>query len=318
MENLTVFLYLSSGLFMGWALGANNMANVFGNAVGSKMIRFQTAAILCSIFVVLGCVFGGGGTSATIGKLGSITTLAGSFIAAGSAGFSVWIMTKAGMPVSTTQAIVGSIIGWCLFADAPVDYASLSHVVIGWISSPILAAIFSILMMLGVKWYLNKFPIPLFKLDAYTRVALLFAGIFGSYALGANNVANVMGVFMNSVPFADVPLFDGAYTFTAAQQLFLIAGISITFGVLFYSKPVINTIGKGLLRMTPIAGLVVVVSHSLVLFILTYKSLYNHLDYIGLPTKPLVAVSSAESKKGAILRIAVLQKGRGLQWKKLG
>ncbi len=317
MEGIIIFFYLSTGIFMGWALGGNNMANVFGSAVGTKMIKFRTATILCSIFVILGCVFGGGGTSETIGKLGGISSMAGSFIVAGSAGLSVWLMTKSGMPVSTTQAIVGSILGWCLFVDAPIDYSSLSHIVIGWFTSPVLAAIFSMLMMMGVKWYLNKFPVPLFKLDAFTRVSLILAGIFGSYALGANNVANVMGVFMQSVPFHDISLFDGKYVFGGDKQLFLLAGISIMFGVLFYSRQVIDTIGEGILRMSPIAALVVVVSHSIVLFIFSSKTLYNFLDSHGLPTIPLVPVSSAEAIIGAIVGIALLQKGKGLQWKKL-
>ncbi len=317
MEGISLFFYLSSGLFMGWALGANHMGNIFGSAVGTQMIKFRTASILCSIFVILGCVFGGGGTSETIGKLGDISTLAGSFVAAASAGISVWLMTKFGLPVSTTQAIVGSIIGWCWFVGAPIDYTSLSHILIGWITSPLLSATFSITMMLGVKWYLNKYPIPLLKLDAYTRIGLVLAGIFGAYALGANNVANVMGVFMTSIPFKDVELFNGSYTFTSYQQLFLLAGIAISVGVLFHSHQVMHTIGKGLFKMTPITALVIVASHSLVLFVFSSKGLYNLLDSLGLPTLPLVPVSSAEAIIGAIIGIAILQKGKGLQWKKL-
>lgn len=42
--------FLSSGFFLGWSLGANDASNVFGTAVGSRMIRFRTAAIYCSIF----------------------------------------------------------------------------------------------------------------------------------------------------------------------------------------------------------------------------------------------------------------------------
>ncbi|MGB1791576.1 MAG: hypothetical protein ACPHFX_04835, partial [Paracoccaceae bacterium] len=45
-----VLLFLSSGLFLGWALGANDAANVFGTAVGTRMVNFRTAAIICSVF----------------------------------------------------------------------------------------------------------------------------------------------------------------------------------------------------------------------------------------------------------------------------
>ena len=53
---LAVLFFLTSGLFLGWSLGANDAANVFGTAVGTQMVRFTTAAIICSLFVILGAV----------------------------------------------------------------------------------------------------------------------------------------------------------------------------------------------------------------------------------------------------------------------
>jgi len=38
---MDVLLYLSAGLFLGWSLGANDAANVFGTAVGTRMIKFR-------------------------------------------------------------------------------------------------------------------------------------------------------------------------------------------------------------------------------------------------------------------------------------
>lgn len=42
--------FLSSGLFLGWSLGANDASNIFGTAVGTKMLRFTTAAVIACIF----------------------------------------------------------------------------------------------------------------------------------------------------------------------------------------------------------------------------------------------------------------------------
>ena len=83
--DLTVLIFLASGLFLGWSLGANDAANVFGTAVGTRMVRFSTAALVCSVFVILGAVISGGGTTETLGKLGAISSLAGAFMAALSA-----------------------------------------------------------------------------------------------------------------------------------------------------------------------------------------------------------------------------------------
>ena len=112
---LTILLFLLGGLFLGWSLGANDAANVFGTAVGTRMVNFRTAAIICSIFVILGAVISGAGTTETLGKLGAINALPGAFACCVAAGFSVYLMTKSGLPVSTTQAIVGAIIGWNIF-----------------------------------------------------------------------------------------------------------------------------------------------------------------------------------------------------------
>ncbi|MDP6787435.1 MAG: inorganic phosphate transporter, partial [Rhodospirillales bacterium] len=122
---VAVLFFLTSGLFLGWSLGANDAANVFGTAVGSRMIRFTTAAVICSVFVVLGAVLGGAGTTQTLAKLGSVSALAGSFMAALAAALSVYAMTRIGLPVSTTQAIVGGIIGWNLFSGTPTDTDTL-------------------------------------------------------------------------------------------------------------------------------------------------------------------------------------------------
>ncbi len=70
-----VLFFLSSGLFLGWSLGANDAANIFGTAVGTKMIRFRTAAVIGSIFVILGAVLSGEGASHTLGKLGVINEI---------------------------------------------------------------------------------------------------------------------------------------------------------------------------------------------------------------------------------------------------
>ena len=123
--SLEVLFYLSSGLFLGWSLGANDAANVFGTAVGSRMVRFATAAAICSAFVIAGAVFGGAGAAHTLGRLGAVNALAGSFTVALAAAVATFAMTRFGLPVSTSQAIVGAIIGWNLYAGMITDTGAL-------------------------------------------------------------------------------------------------------------------------------------------------------------------------------------------------
>ena len=106
----TIFL-LSSGLFLGWSLGANDAGNVFGTAVGSRMIRFSTAILVCSIFMVLGAVWSGEGVSRGLVELGSVNVLGGAFMVALAAALAVFLILRTGIQVSTTQALIGSLAG---------------------------------------------------------------------------------------------------------------------------------------------------------------------------------------------------------------
>ena len=47
-------MFLSGGVFLGWALGSNDAANVFGTAVASRIVRYSTAIVLAAVFVLIG------------------------------------------------------------------------------------------------------------------------------------------------------------------------------------------------------------------------------------------------------------------------
>tara|TARA_B100000212_G_scaffold6844_1_gene5134 strand:+ start:396 stop:1445 length:1050 start_codon:yes stop_codon:yes gene_type:complete len=311
-----ILLFLSSGLFLGWALGANDAANVFGTAVGTRMVSWRNAAIICSIFVILGAVISGAGTSQTLGKLGAITALPGAFMTALSAGFSVFVMTKSGLPVSTSQAIVGAIIGWNFFSNQATDTSTLAKILSTWIICPLLAAVIAIVILKISKYYGRKMKLSLIRLDAYKRIALIFAGALGAYSLGANNIANVIGVFIPVQPLAELKL--GSYSFSSTQQLFLLGGLAIALGVCTYSKKVMLTVGSDLGQLSSTSALVAVISHSIVLFLFASQGLEALLSRYGLPTIPLVPVSSSQAVVGAIVGISILQGITAVKWNVLG
>ncbi len=315
----TIIIFLSSGLFLGWSLGANDAANVWGTAVGTRMVSFKKAALVASIFILLGAVISGSGASHTLGKLGAINELAGAFTVALAAALSVFWMTKAALPVSTSQAIVGAIIGWNLFSGSVIDMKALTKILGTWIFSPILSAVVAIILYFIISSILKHWKIHLIRLDGMTRVALLAAGAFGSYSLGANNIANVMGVFVHSASgmFTDIS-FGGLFTLNGVQQLFFIGGIAIAVGVFTYSKRVMMTVGAGIYELSPITAFIVVLSSSIVLFLFASKGLQNLLISHNLPSFPLVPVSSSQSIVGAVIGIGIAKGGKNLNLKVLG
>ena len=302
-----IWFFLLSGIFLGWSLGANDAANIFGTAVGTRMVRFRLAALIASIGVVAGAVIGGAGTTDTLGSLGAVDALAGSFTVALTAAICVAWMNKAGLPVSTSQAVVGAIIGWNLFTGAKTDLRVLGNIITAWVASPIIAAVVAILLYHLARRLLRRFPTHLLELDAITRAALIVVGLFGAYSLGANNIGNVMGVFVPAAPFADRAL--PGFTFTGVQQLFLLGGLAIALGIWTGSYRVMTTVGNQLFRLTPILALIVVLAHSIALFLFASTGLRNLLLGAGLPAIPLVPVSSSQAIIGAILGVALVKGG---------
>jgi phosphate/sulfate permease len=303
-----ILFFLTSGLFLGWSLGANDASHIFGSAVGSKMVSFRKAAVIASIFFILGAVIQGSGTSHTLSKLGAVNEIGGSFTLALAAAITIYMMTKFALPISTTQAIVGAIIGWNFFTGNPTDSKTLEKIVLAWIAGPIIGAVFAVLLFIIVKKFKKSAGIHLIRFESYVKTGLIVVGAFGAYSLGANNIANVMGVFVPAFHLHDLDLYF--FTLNSNQQLFLLGGIAIASGIITYSWKVMNTIGNNILELSSEAALVVVLAQALVLFIFSSTSLSNFFVNMGLPPIPMVPVSSSQVIVGCILGIG-LYKGAG-------
>jgi len=304
--------FLSSGLFLGWSLGANDAANVFGTAVGTRIISFRKAAIICSLFVIIGAVVSGAGASHSLGALGSITSLPGAFTAALAAALSAAAMTRAGLPVSTSQAVVGSIIGWNFYQGLGTDLSILRKFALTWVLCPVLGALFAAILFVIVRSWKRHIPSSILAQDSRNRWVLILAGAFGSYALGANNIANVMGVFVNAMNPGS--LHWGFIHFSGAQQLFFLGALAIAVGVFTFSRRTMMTVGSQIYSLSPTAASIAVISHSMVLFIFSSTALRDLLLSWNLPAIPLVPVSSSQAIVGAVFGIGMAKGGRNLRW----
>ena len=311
-----ILFFLTSGLFLGWSLGANDASNVFGSAVGSKMVSFRNAAIIASIAVIFGAVIQGEGATQTLGKLGAVNALGGSFTLALAAAVTIYVMTKLALPVSTTQAIVGAIIGWNIFTGNRTDSGTLSKIVITWVTGPILGAGFAILLFILINKIKKASKVHLIRFESYIRAGLIIVGAFGAYSLGANNIANVMGVFVPA--FNLQPLDLGLFSLSSSQQLFLLGGLAIAVGIITYSKKVIETIGGNIVELSSEGAMVVVLAASLVLFIFSSSWLSSICVRIGLPPIPMVPVSSSQVIVGCVIGIGLYKGARNINFKLLG
>jgi PiT family inorganic phosphate transporter len=268
---------LLAGVFMGWSLGSNDSANIFGTAVYSKMIRFRTAIILCSVFVIIGALIEGQQGMHTLSGLVKQTANS-AFIASLAAALTVTMMTCLKLPASTSQAMVGAIIGIGLFIG-DVNYSVLNMIVICWIGTPVGTVIGTIILYPFIGKILELLPINIFTRDRILKIGLITAGSYGAYALGANNVANVTGVFTQT---GQLSIFQAA----------LLGGASIALGAITYSRNVMKTVGKNLVKLDSFSAFIAVLSSAIVVHI---------FSKVGVP------VSTSQAIIGAVLGIGLLK-----------
>lgn len=311
------WIYLTSGLFLGWSLGANDAANLFGTAVGTRMLRFRTAALVGSVFVILGALAGAHGTSKTLGRLGAIDAPAGAFMVALAAALAVLLLlTRIGLPVSITQAIVGAIVGWNLFTGRPTDLKTLGQLMSSWLVSPLLAATIAAALFGLARLAMRRLKLRLQEVDAWTRAGLVVAGAFGAFSLGQNDIANVMGVFVRVSPFPERTRI-GPFVATSVDMLFLLGGIAIAAGICTYSHKVMLRLGTGITSLSPLGALIVVLATATVLFVFGSPDLQRFVKACHLPGWPLVPVSATQAVVGSILGISLAQRS-GIRGKALG
>ncbi len=297
--------WLSSGLFLGWSLGANDAANVFGTAVASHMVRFSTAASLCAVFVVLGGLVNGPAAMETLSDLGNIETLAGAFTGALAAALVVAGMTRLGMPVSTSQAMVGALIGYLLFQEGSIDERAgllLRSIVLTWVACPILAVAAAFLLYELLALAFRWLPMPLFTLDRWLRFGLVAVGCYGAWALGGNNMANVVGVYVRLDLFDPIQL--GPWTLPQTRILALLGGLAISLGVVTYSYRVMVTVGRDLVKLDATTALIAMLAVALVV------DFFAHSWDLGAFSLPAIPVSSSQALVGAVLGIGL---ARGIQ-----
>jgi PiT family inorganic phosphate transporter len=265
------------GVFLGWSLGANDASNVIGPAVSSRMLRFTTAASMASLFVLVGALVQGRSGIHTLSGLTEMT-LHQAVLASISAAITVTLMTIGRLPVSTSQAVVGAILGIGLL-NRHIDMTNLGKVVTCWVGTPVGGAVVSIAVYRVLAAINNRLRLNLLESDAFLRVGLVVAASYGAYALGANNVANVTAVFVGA----------GHLSISTAT---LVGGLSIGVGIMTFSRGVMKTVGSRLVRLDPFSAFVVLLAEAITVHFYTF---------VGVP------VSTSQAVIGAVLGIGLLK-----------
>ena len=160
-EWLIVTVAAVVGGYMALNIGANDVANNMGPAVGGKVITVLTAVLIAAVCESAGAILAGGDVVQTVSK-GIITPgesvdivqfrnlMLSALIAA-----ALWInlATILSAPVSTTHSIVGGVLGAGIAAAGIglVNWSTMGMIAASWIISPVFGALFAAAILLFIK-----------------------------------------------------------------------------------------------------------------------------------------------------------------------
>ncbi len=261
MDTLLIIILLLAAFYVGWNIGANDAANCIGTTVGAQIVSYRTAALLMSVFVILGGTVQGHHVMKTVGK-GIVITEATVYeehnaapapdefrdffpddrlpdlailVALLSAGFFVTLATFTSTPVSTSQAIVGGVAGVGIgIVGAQASFFKLGvllKILGAWVISPILTMILAFVTYLLLGRALRNIRAMFWS--NILGIAVLISAAYVSYSLGANDVGNAIGPLLNRFP-------------DKGPQLAALGGIAMAAGALTFGHRVTDTVGKSI------------------------------------------------------------------------
>ncbi|NNH67861.1 inorganic phosphate transporter [Rhizobium laguerreae] len=149
--------------YMALNIGANDVTNNVGAAVGARAMTLGQALVIAAIFEVLGATVGGGGVVKTISAnivdaVQVPQVMLGWIMMAALTAAALWINLATWMnaPVSTTHAIVGAVIGAGISAvgPEPVNWRVMLEITSSWITSPLIGGLIAAGLLYLVKTFI--------------------------------------------------------------------------------------------------------------------------------------------------------------------
>jgi len=235
-NNLFLAIAAVFGGYMAMNIGANDVANNVGPAVGSKALTMGGAIMIAMIFEAAGAFIAGGEVVSTIKggiidikQFGTDTeTFVWAMMAALLAA-ALWLnlATVAGAPVSTTHSIVGGVMGGGMAAAGfgIVDWGTMGAIVSSWIISPLMGGIIAASFLLAIKKTIifrdDKIQASYRWVPIYVSV---MAWAFSTYLVtkGLKQVWGQLINTLNGLPLVDLAPQSKPSFFAAALIGFLI------------------------------------------------------------------------------------------------
>lgn len=173
-------------LAFAWSMGAHYTGAVMGMPLAVRALSERTALALIAIFCVIGATFASEAVQRTVGlhilQSARVTPLM-AVVMVGGAFVLTTVYTYYKIPTSTIQILVFCVAGTGVAAGVPVTWQTIARLAITWALAPAAA------MVLGYA------GTKVLQRRASPSSGLVAVGIAASFVLGANDVANAVGVW---------------------------------------------------------------------------------------------------------------------------
>ena len=189
---LIIVIAAAFGAYMALNIGANDVANNMGPAVGAKALTMGGALVIAVIFETAGALIAGGDVVSTISggivapeAVADPRTFVWAMMAALIAS-AMWLnlATWMGAPVSTTHAIVGGVMGAGIVAAGfgAVDWSKMGQIAASWVISPLLGGVVAALFLAFIKAQINDVPDKIAAARRWVPILIgIMAGTFATY-----------------------------------------------------------------------------------------------------------------------------------------
>ncbi|UOE53131.1 inorganic phosphate transporter [Cytobacillus oceanisediminis] len=244
---MLTIIAVTVGLFFAMNIGASGAAASMGIAYGSGVLKNRMLAlVLCGLAVFFGAWLGGGEVVKTMGS-GIVPketfTVAIALIVIASAALSLFLANVFGIPLSTSEVTVGSVVGAGIVYQS-VFAGKLAWIVMFWLLTPFAAFLIAIAAAAFLKRNFIQNLIKKPKATPILAILVIFMGVFEAFSAGMNNVANAVG-----------PLV-GAGIMSTGSGIFW-GGLFVALGAILLGKNVLETNGKKITKIRLEEGCVI-------------------------------------------------------------
>ncbi|MBY6057351.1 inorganic phosphate transporter [Leisingera daeponensis] len=223
--SMVVIAAAAFGAYMAINIGANDVANNMGPAVGANALTMGGAIVIAAVAESAGALLAGGDVVSTISK-GIIDPAA-----VASSNVFIWAMMAAlissalwvnlatwvGAPVSTTHSVVGGVLGAGVAAagTAAVNWPTMGKIAASWVISPVLGGVIAALFLAFIK---AKIIYQEDKIAAARRwvpvLVAIMAGAFASY-LALKGLKRIVKIDLQTALLIGAGIGALAYVVTA-------------------------------------------------------------------------------------------------------